>query len=134
MQFWGEVKKMPRFDNAYALIIGINSYQHINPLSKAVNDAVDVRNLLIDENTCGYHPDNVCLLTDTQATKLVFFETMNWLAEKADEAATVTIFFSGHGGKARRMARRGICCCTIQIRGRQRIHRRWTWGVWGKRP
>lgn len=91
---------MPRFDNAYALIIGINSYQHINPLSKAVNDAVDVRNLLIDENTCGYHPDNVCLLTDTQATKLVFFETMNWLAEKADEAATVTIFFSGHGGQS----------------------------------
>ena len=77
MQFWGEVKKMPRFDNAYALIIGINSYQHINPLSKAVNDAVDVRNLLIDENTCGYHPDNVCLLTDTQATKLVFFETIS---------------------------------------------------------
>ena len=91
---------MPRFDNAYALLVGINSYQHIRPLAKAVNDAIDVRNLLIDENACGYHPNNVRLLTDTEATRSAFVEAMSLLAEKADEGSTVTIFFSGHGGQS----------------------------------
>jgi hypothetical protein len=88
---------MPRFNNAYAFIIGINNYRFINHLHKAVNDALDVKDVLIDENLGGYYPENVCCLTDENATKQAFEQSMNWLAKKANEQSTVTIYFSGHG-------------------------------------
>lgn len=91
---------MPYFDNAFALVIGINNYQHVSPLRKAVRDARDVYSVLIDPAFCGYRQENVRLLLDNAATREVFRSTMKWLGEQTDANSTVTIFFSGHGAQA----------------------------------
>jgi hypothetical protein len=54
----------------HALVIGIATYQHINPLPPSVlQDARDIHALLVDPQRCGYQPANVQLLLDGQATQ-----------------------------------------------------------------
>ena len=37
------------YDQSWALVIGINKYQNVDPLHYAVNDAVAVREMLMDK-------------------------------------------------------------------------------------
>ena len=59
---------MPAFDNAHALIVGIADYANIRKLPK-VMDAEDLAAALVDPALCGYHPKNVAILLDKDATR-----------------------------------------------------------------
>lgn len=85
-------------DNAYALVIGIADYQHINKLPP-VKDAEDVAALLTDLSHCGYPKDNVELLLDRQATQPAIRQGLTHLAKRSDRDSTAFIYFSGHGGR-----------------------------------
>jgi hypothetical protein len=89
---------MPVMTNAHALVIGIASYQVINPLPP-VADAREMYNLLVDQNHCAYPPQNVQLLLEEQATQAAIRQGLASLAQRTDQDSTVFIFFSGHGGQ-----------------------------------
>ena len=87
-------------NNAYALIVGIANYQVIRPLPQTVlKDARDIYDLLTDPEYCGYSPDHVQLLLDSQATKVAIIEALANLAQKSQEDSTVIVYFSSHGGQ-----------------------------------
>lgn len=82
--------------NSRALIIGINSYKNASPLSFAVNDAMEIKNLLISE--FDFCEDNISFLTDDIATKdniLKSFARLTRDDVELDER--IFIFYAGHG-------------------------------------
>jgi uncharacterized caspase-like protein len=86
--------------SAFALVIGIANYQHINKLPPTVlKDARDIRDLLVDAAHCGYQPDNVRLLTDEQATAAGIRAALKSLAGSANPESTVFFYLSIHGGR-----------------------------------
>ena len=87
------------FDNAFGLIVGIQSYRHITPLGKSLNDAEDVYQVLTDPRACGYAKDNVRLLRDTQADRAGILAGLDWLAATAKADSTVFVFMACHGGR-----------------------------------
>ena len=50
------------YDNSWALIIGIDEYEHVQNLSYAVKDAQSVRSMMIDQ--FGFPEDNVISLSN----------------------------------------------------------------------
>jgi hypothetical protein len=86
--------------NAYALVIGIANYKNVNELpSSILQDAKDIRKILIDPFCCGYSSGNVQLLLDSQATKTAICQELTYLAERTDADSTVLLYVSGHGGR-----------------------------------
>ncbi|HET7504842.1 MAG TPA: caspase family protein [Kofleriaceae bacterium] len=85
--------------DAHALVIGASQYQHIQPLPR-VADAEDVAAVLGDPAACGYDLANVALVEEAQATRARILDELDRLARRAGPAATVVIYFSGHGGRA----------------------------------
>ena len=55
------------YSESWALIIGINKYQNVEPLDYAVNDAVAVKEMFIEKY--GFKEENIILITDADATK-----------------------------------------------------------------
>lgn len=91
-----------------ALVIGISSFlsKNINPLSYTTKDARAFRDMLI--NDYGYPPENVCLLTDQEATIVnvrKYFQKMTALIKEMpasipDEKKDVAVFYmSSHGSQ-----------------------------------
>ena len=81
---------------SHALIIGINDYQMAPPLSYAVNDALEMRDLLVAE--FGFLPANISYLTDATATKTEILKAFFRFAK--DDVGLddrIFIFFAGHG-------------------------------------
>ncbi|WP_423223707.1 caspase family protein [Candidatus Amarolinea aalborgensis] len=106
---------MPVMTNAHALVVGITGYQHINPLPP-VADAQEIRDLLVDQNHCAYPPQNVQLLLEEQATQAGIRQGLANLAQRADQDATVFIYFSGHGGQISSGSRAGAYLLPIDTR------------------
>ena len=48
------------YDNSYALIIGIDKYENVQPLNYAVKDAESIQDILV--NTFDFPEDNVKIL------------------------------------------------------------------------
>ncbi len=67
---------MKYFKNAFALIIGINAYQHVSHLNKAVNDAEDIDGTLGNAQLCGYRSENVHLLTNENSDRKIHIQTI----------------------------------------------------------
>ena len=55
------------YDNSWALIVGINNYENVQDLNYAVEDALSIKNLLI--NNYHFPRSNVRVLTDSEATQ-----------------------------------------------------------------
>ena len=55
------------YSDSWAVIIGINEYEHVEPLSYAVNDANSIRDLLVKDY--GFPEKNIKLILDKEATK-----------------------------------------------------------------
>jgi hypothetical protein len=88
--------------NGYALIAGIANYKYTRPLPAAVlNDVRDITTVLRDPAICAYPPDpeRVRSLSNSEATRKAFLEGLEWIKRRADEDASVFIYFSGHGGR-----------------------------------
>lgn len=90
------------FESGYALLIGVGE-SAFKPwsLPVAVQDANALRAVLTDPQRCAYLDDeeHVRLLHDQLATRQGILDGLAWLRSCAtnDRAATVIVFFSGHG-------------------------------------
>ena len=83
------------YSQSWALIIGINDYQYVDPLSYAVDDAVSVRKVLIDK--FGFKEDNILLITNEEATKDNIMEGFQEILLSAGEKDRIVVFYAGHG-------------------------------------
>ena len=83
------------YDNSYALIIGIDKYQNVQPLNYAVKDAESIQDILV--NTFDFPEDNVTLLKNEEATKQNILKSFSEVTKKAEDSDRVLIFFAGHG-------------------------------------
>ena len=83
------------YDNSYALIIGIDKYQNVQPLNYAVKDAESIQDILV--NTFDFPEDNVTLLKNEEATKQNILKSFSEITKKAEDSDRVLIFFAGHG-------------------------------------
>jgi len=91
---------MPAMDNAFALVVGIANYQHINQLPETVlKDAQDIHDLLVDAQHCGYAAGSVQLLLDGQATQAALRQALADLAQHRNADSTVFLYISSHGGR-----------------------------------
>jgi len=54
------------YTNSRALIVGINQYENASPLSFAVSDAEEVRDVLV--NDLAFPQDSITYLVDSEAT------------------------------------------------------------------
>jgi hypothetical protein len=89
---------MPNMNNAYALVVGISEYHNVRSLPKTVlQDAKDIKELLVNPNYCGYLKENVTLLLDQEATKDAVVKAFQNLADESDRDSTIFIYISSHG-------------------------------------
>ena len=90
------VRYAPRYKNSWAIVVGINNYQHIAPLGYACNDADVMAEIL--QNELGFAASNIVLLKDELASKREILEIYLGLHERAnDPDDRVLVFFAGHG-------------------------------------
>jgi len=80
--------------NSYALLIGINDYFQLRPLTKATADVRDLYDLLAQSGCPSTH---LTLLANEQATKAAISDQLDCLARQTNSGDTVLIAFSGHG-------------------------------------
>lgn len=89
-----------QLENAQAIVVGIANYKKINPLPTTVlKDAQDIYNLLVSPHHCGYLPDNVQLLLDSQATQTNLKQALATVAQRSNAESTVLLYISSHGGQ-----------------------------------
>lgn len=88
----------------YALVVGVNEYankaQGISSLRFAVKDAEAIYRSLVDEQSGGFDPAHVTLLTDNtpeKPTSATIGKALNRIMTQAKENDLVVIYFSGHG-------------------------------------
>ena len=89
------------YSNSWAIVIGINDYQHWPKLQYAVQDAKGVRKMLIDK--LGFASDHVISLENNDATRnnilSVFHDRLGHDNVAKDER--IFVFFAGHGATKR---------------------------------
>ena len=88
----------PLYRESWAVVIGIDKYQHWPALSYAVNDAQAVRDVLI--RRYGFKPDHVITLFDEEATRdriLAAIGDRITDATRVQKDDRVFVFFAGHG-------------------------------------
>lgn len=84
------------YTNSRALIIGINHYQNASPLSYAVSDAEEIRNVLIHD--LSFPENNIAYLVDSEATKgNILRAFMRLTADDVELDERIFVFFAGHG-------------------------------------
>jgi uncharacterized caspase-like protein len=79
----------------WAVIVGISDYQNLGDLDNAVNDALDMKSVLI--NKCNFAPDHVYTYTNGQASKGSIQNALNLMSARAGPSDVVVFYFSGHG-------------------------------------
>ena len=83
------------YDNSWALVVGVNDYDNVPDLHYAVEDALAIKNLLI--NDLGFPRNNVRYLIDKEATQSNINKEMSKLLKSAGENDRVVFYFAGHG-------------------------------------
>jgi uncharacterized caspase-like protein len=79
----------------WAVIIGISDYQNLGDLDNSVNDALDMKSVLI--NNCNFAADHVYTYTNAQASKGSIQNALSLMSARAGPSDTVLFYFSGHG-------------------------------------
>jgi peptidoglycan/xylan/chitin deacetylase (PgdA/CDA1 family)/uncharacterized caspase-like protein len=88
----------PLYRESWAVVVGIDAYQHWPRLSFAANDARGVSDLLIKRY--GFAPDHVTILLNEEATRAKILEVLgDRLADpsRVKKEDRVFVFFAGHG-------------------------------------
>ncbi len=86
----------PIYSNSRALIVGIDSYKSAPPLSYAVSDAKEFREVLVEE--LGFPADNVLCLVDEEATKDAILRSfLQFTQDSIDIDERILVFYAGHG-------------------------------------
>lgn len=83
---------MDALNNSFALLIGV-----YDPKLPTVNDATDIRDVLINPKLAGYPPENVFLLTNKKATRAGILKAFDKLIKKTNVDSKVFLYYSGHG-------------------------------------
>jgi len=83
------------YDDSWAVIIGIDKYQNLSNLDYAVEDAVAVKDMLI--NKFDYPEENVKLLINEDANKSNIVKIISDVSLKAGENDRILVFYAGHG-------------------------------------
>lgn len=84
------------YTNSRALVVGINKYMNASPLSYAVSDAEEIRDVLVDD--LAFTTENITYLVDSEATKENILRSfMRLTAEDVELDERIIIFFAGHG-------------------------------------
>jgi len=78
------------YGNYHALVIGNDKYQHLSPLSNAVNDANDVASLLRSK-----YKFNVNLLTNATRDEIV--SALSELRNSISSNDNLLVYYAGHG-------------------------------------
>lgn len=83
----------------FALVVGIGRFQdsRIPSLQFASKDARDLAALLTDRRFGRFHPSNVTVLTDEQATRANILNALQSIFRKAQEDDLVLLYVSSHG-------------------------------------
>ena len=95
-------------DGKYALLIGIDQYQHMSPLNGTVRDVIAVKKLLIGKKF-GFDPKNVLVITNAQATadnilqafRNHLIDNARLYKEKTGKEAVIYFHYSGHGSQVK---------------------------------
>jgi hypothetical protein len=85
----------PALAKNYLLVIGIDNYKFWTPLSNAVNDATEVKNVLTNKYT--FVDTEVITLFNEQATRQNIYASFRELAGKMQGNDNLLIYYSGHG-------------------------------------
>ena len=86
------------YQNSWALVVGINDYDSIQDLNYAAEDALAIKNMLINEYN--FPRDNVRYLIDKEATQTNIKKELSNLMKVADKGDRVVFYFAGHGETA----------------------------------
>lgn len=90
------------FEHGYALLVGVgkSAYPKLS-LPVTVKDTQSLLAALIDSELCSYldSEEHIQILNNEKATRDGILDGLKWLKEKADAdpAATVLVYYSGHG-------------------------------------
>lgn len=102
------------YKNNFALVIGINDYQYVNPLFFARNDAEEVAATLIKD--FDFQSENVTILLDSEATKSNILKCfMKFASNNIDPDDKIFIYYAGHGDTIQ--SRRGDTGFLIPVDG-----------------
>ena len=85
----------PDYSDSWAIVIGINQYSHLRPLSGAVNDATAVGQLLQTEFR--FSTGHTYLLLDHEATQSTIREHLELISQQSKPNDRIVIFIAGHG-------------------------------------
>lgn len=86
---------VPISGDYWALIIGIDQYQHAPKLESAVKDAAGVRDVLVSRY--GFKREHVVELFNEQATSAKIQNALYKLGRQAGKDDSVLIYYAGHG-------------------------------------
>ena len=101
------IKLQPYYQRSCALVIGINQYRHINPLSRACLDAQSVTEVLTSD--LGFPKESVVTLLDGQATRAEMMKCFfSFDSTSVDDR--LLVFFAGHGDTVWPAWRRWLPC------------------------
>ena len=79
----------------WALLIGINQYQHVPHLETAVQDATAVRDVLVERY--GFAPERISTLLDEHATQSEIENSLYNLGRLVKPEDSLFIYYAGHG-------------------------------------
>lgn len=86
----------PKYKASWALIVGIDNYKNASPLSYAVSDASEIREVLVNE--LGFPSSNITYLVDGDATKENILKSfMRFARNDIEVDDRIFVFFAGHG-------------------------------------
>ena len=94
-----DLKTEDVYDNSWALIIGINDYENVPDLHYAVEDALAIKNMLINE--FNFSRNNVRVLIDKEATQSNINKEMSKLLKSAGVNDRVVFYFAGQSSPAK---------------------------------
>lgn len=84
------------YETSRALVIGINNYENASPLEYAVNDAKEIKDVLINE--LGFLAKDVVYLVDKDATKANILRSfLSFTSDEIKIDDRLIVFFAGHG-------------------------------------
>ena len=83
------------YSESWALIIGINDYQNVDPLSFAVDDAIAINNILTEKY--GFKKKHIKLITNEEATKNNIMNGFQDILLSAGDKDRIVVFYAGHG-------------------------------------
>lgn len=91
-----------RFENGYALLIGVTENQVANwALPDVAKDLSALMEVLVHPQRCAYPPDHLKLVTGPDATRLGILDGLEWLQGQLDADksgnTTAVVYYTGHG-------------------------------------